>query len=326
MADLHIRRLTDADVAPAAAIVSAAFGPSPWDVGVRRHLALQPEGMLLAEQGGRPVGVVSGVDYGLFASVGMLGVIPEAQRRGVAQALMVALLAWLDGRGAPVALLDATPAGAPLDDGFLSDIRARAVMQEHVLAAIAAAEAGPVAEGCVGAGTGVVAFGWKGGIGSSSRRLPDALDGWTVGALVQANFGGVLQIDGLPAGRALGRYYLKEQLDRGDADGSVIIVLATDVPLSDRNLTRLARRALAGLARTGAAMSDGSGDYDLAFSTAATVRRAQRRVTPIATVADLADETMSPLFLAAIEALPLESLAARIKGPADNPTAPQAGV
>lgn len=125
----------------------------------------------------------------------------------------------------------------------------------------------------MGAGTGVVAFGWKGG--TSSRRLPDVLGGWTVGVLVQANFGGVLQIDGLPAGRMLGQYYLKEQLDRGDADGSVIIVLAIDAPLSDRNLTRLARRALAGLARTGATMSDGSGDYALAFSTAETVRRPQ---------------------------------------------------
>lgn len=114
MTELHIRRLTDADLASAAAILSAAFGPSPWDEGVRRHRTLQPEGLLLAEQGGRPVGMVSGVDYGPFAYVGMLGVLPEAQRRGVAQALMIALLAWLDGRGVPAALLDATPSGAPL--------------------------------------------------------------------------------------------------------------------------------------------------------------------------------------------------------------------
>ena len=188
------------------------------------------------------------------------------------------------------------------NDGFLNDIRRRALTPEHVLAAIAAAEAGPVREGCVGAGTGVVAFGWKGGIGTSSRRLPVALGGWTVGALVQANFGGVLQIDGLPLGKALGRYYLREQLDRVEADGSVMIVLATDAPLSDRNLRRLAQRSLAGLARSGAAMSDGSGDYALAFSTSEQVRRIQARSAGVATVAELANAAMSPLFLAAIEA------------------------
>ncbi|MBX0330869.1 P1 family peptidase, partial [Oscillochloris sp. ZM17-4] len=111
-----------------------------------------------------------------------------------------------------------------------------------------------------------------------------------------------LQVDGLPLGRALGRHYLREELDAGDADGSVIIVLATDAPLSDRNLARLARRGLAGLARTGAAMSDGSGDYALAFSVAEGVRRRQRREPPVAQVADLANAAMSPLFLAAIEA------------------------
>jgi D-aminopeptidase len=188
------------------------------------------------------------------------------------------------------------------NDGLLNDIRARVVTPEHVQAAIAAAESSVVAEGCVGAGTGVVAFGWKGGIGTSSRQLQVELGGWTVGALVQANFGGVLQIDGLPVGRALGRYYLKEQLDRGDADGSVMIVLSTNAPLSDRNLTRLARRARAGLARTGAAMSDGSGDYAVAFSTAEAVRRFQQRQTFTPPVIDLANGAMSPLFLAAIEA------------------------
>lgn len=213
-----------------------------------------------------------------------------------------ALITYTLGQPGNETVRSVNPVVGECNDGVLNDIRTRAVSPDHVLTAITAAEAGPVAEGCVGAGTGVVAFGWKGGIGASSRRLPGALGGWTVGALVQANFGGVLQIDGLPAGRMLGRHYLKEQLDRGDADGSVIIVLATDAPLSDRNLTRLARRALAGLARTGAAMSDGSGDYALAFSTAETVRRAQRREMLVATVADLANEAMSPLFLAAIEA------------------------
>jgi D-aminopeptidase len=194
------------------------------------------------------------------------------------------------------------PVVGECNDGFLNDISSRAVTPDHVLTAIAAASPGPVAEGCVGAGTGVVAFGWKGGIGTSSRRLPAALGGWTIGALVQANFGGVLQINGLAVGQELGRYYLREELDRGDADGSVIIVLATDAPLSDRNLTRLARRGLAGLARTGAAMSDGSGDYALAFSTADGVRRHHQRGSPVAQIADMGNAAVSPLFLAAIEA------------------------
>lgn len=194
------------------------------------------------------------------------------------------------------------PVVGECNDGHLNEIRRRAVTEGHALAAIAAAAGGPVAEGCVGAGTGVLAFGWKGGIGTSSRRLPGQLGGWAVGALAQANFGGVLQVDGLPVGRALGRHYLREELDRGDADGSVIIVLATDAPLSDRNLARLARRALAGLARTGAAMSDGSGDYAIAFSTAEEVRRTPQRRVAAAALTELPNGAMSPLFLAAIEA------------------------
>jgi D-aminopeptidase len=255
-----------------------------------------------------PAGLAVGNGFGKLTGVTQLVELGELETPLVLTNTLAvpraadALITYTLGQPGNEAVRSVNPVVGECNDGWLNDIRARAVTPAHVLAAIAAAEAGPVAEGCVGAGTGVVAFGWKGGIGTSSRRLPDALGGWTVGALVQANFGGVLQIDGLPAGRMLGRYYLKEQLDRGDADGSVIIVLATDAPLSDRNLTRLARRALAGLARTGAAMSDGSGDYALAFSTAETVRRVQRRVTPIDTVADLANEAMSPLFLAAIEA------------------------
>ncbi len=199
------------------------------------------------------------------------------------------------------AVRSVNPVVGECNDGVLNNIRRRVVTPEHVLSAIAAAEVGPVLEGCVGAGTGVVAFGWKGGIGTSSRKLPATLGGWTVGALVQTNFGGVLQVDGLPVGRTLGRYYLHAHLDRGDADGSAVIVLATNAPLSSRNLTRLAKRGLAGLARTGAALSDGSGDYALAFSTAPDVRRIQQ-APPVAVVADLANAALSPLFLAAIEA------------------------
>lgn len=187
------------------------------------------------------------------------------------------------------------------NDGRLNDIRSRALTAEMCLTALEDAAGGTCAEGCVGAGTGTVCFDWKGGIGVSSRRLPEALGGYTVGALVQSNFGGVLQVAGLPVGQRLERHYLRQFLPGPRADGSCMIVLATDAPLSDRNLTRLARRGLAGMARTGAAFSDGSGDYAVAFSTAEDVRRRadRRRGFP---GAELPNERMSPLFLAALEA------------------------
>ena len=189
------------------------------------------------------------------------------------------------------------------NDGRLNDIRARGVTGAHVLAALDAAAEGPVAEGCVGAGTGTMAFGFKGGIGTSSRILPEALGAWTLGALVQANYGGVLQMDGIPVGRELGKWYLREHTDRGDADGSVMVVIATDAPLSDRNLGRVAMRAMAGLARTGAAFSDGSGDYAIAFSTHPGVRRTPERRSAQAVLADWPNDRMSPLFVAAAEAV-----------------------
>lgn len=183
------------------------------------------------------------------------------------------------------------------NDGWLNDIRKRALKSEHIRQAIESAAEEPVAEGAVGAGTGTICFGWKGGMGSSSRRLPDPLGGYTLGALVQTNFGGILQVCGFPLGQRLGQHYLKDQLNR--PDGSIMIVLATDAPLSDRDLTRLARRAFAGLARTGSAFSDGSGDYALAFSTAAPLRRTPRRR---AALHAYPEPSLSPLFLAAIEA------------------------
>jgi D-aminopeptidase len=189
------------------------------------------------------------------------------------------------------------------NDGRLNDIRARGVTAAHVLAALEGASDGPVAEGSVGAGTGTMAFGFKGGIGTASRVLPGALGGWTLGALVQANYGGVLMMDGVPVGRALGRWYLREHTDGGDADGSVMVVIATDAPLSDRNLTRLATRAMAGLARTGAAFSDGSGDYAIAFATHPEVRRTAERRARQASIAEWPNERMSPLFVAAAEAV-----------------------
>lgn len=188
------------------------------------------------------------------------------------------------------------------NDGTLNDIRARPVRAEHVLQAIRTASDGPVAEGAVGAGTGTVAFGWKGGIGTSSRRLPARLGGYTVGVLVQSNYGGVLQLLGAPVGRELGQFFLRDQLDPGDADGSIMIVVATDAPLDPRNLERLAARAILGLARTGSPMTNGSGDYVIAFSTAESVRRTPERRGAQHSLETLPNDLMSPLFQAAVEA------------------------
>ena len=189
----------------------------------------------------------------------------------------------------------ANPVVAETNDGFLNDIRARPITATDVLTAIRSAAPGPVAEGSVGAGRGTMAFGWKGGIGTASRRLPARLGSWTVGVLVQTNFGGVLSISGAPVGRALGRYYLRGDL----GDGSVIIVVATDAPLDHRQLERLARRALAGLARTGSSMTNGSGDYVIAFSTR---RMGGGSIRLSDTVEVVTNDAMSPLFEAVIEA------------------------
>lgn len=188
------------------------------------------------------------------------------------------------------------------NDGFLNDIRRRVVTQEHVLQAIEKAEAGVVTEGAVGAGTGTINFGWKGGIGTSSRKLPEKLGGYTVGVLVQTNYGGVLQMDGLPVGKELGQYYLSDEVDKGDADGSIILVVATDAPLSDRNLTRLASRALSAISRTGSPATNGSGDYAVAFSTALAVRRTTERRNSVSELSELPNNLVSPLFEASMEA------------------------
>ena len=188
------------------------------------------------------------------------------------------------------------------NDGFLNDIRARRVTKEHGLAAIAAARPGPVAEGAVGAGTGTVAFGWKGGIGTSSRRLPASLGGWTVGVLVQSNYGGVLSVAGVPVGQVLGTYMLKDELAGGSGDGSVIVVIATDAPLSDRNLKRLASRAFLGIARTGSPITNGSGDYAIAFSTSEKVRRTPARRSAVGSIEELPNDRITPLFQAVVEA------------------------
>jgi D-aminopeptidase len=213
------------------------------------------------------------------------------------------------------------PLVAETNDGFLNDIRGRYVGKEEVFAALKNAQEGPVEEGSVGAGTGTVAFGYKGGIGTASRRLPKHLGGYTIGVLVQTNFGGVLSINGAPVGRELGRWYLKDQLEKpkqqppktggegakpDQADGSVIVVIATDAPLEARNLGRLAARSMLGLARTGSAASNRSGDYAIAFSTATELRirvpeKGRERVVP-RDVKILPNDATSPIFLAVIEA------------------------
>ena len=153
------------------------------------------------------------------------------------------------------------------NDGFLNDIRGRYVTKEDVLSAIKNAKDGRVEEGSIGAGTGTVCFGFKGGIGTSSRKLPKSLGGYTVGVLVQTNFGGVLEIDGAPVGKELGKFSFSDEL-LNNVDGSCMIVVATDAPLDHRNLLRLAKRAIIGMGKTGGIESNGSGDYVIAFSTA----------------------------------------------------------
>ncbi|SEJ68576.1 D-aminopeptidase [Dyadobacter sp. SG02] len=185
------------------------------------------------------------------------------------------------------------------NDGFLNDIRGRHVRKDHVLNALAQAENGPVTEGNVGAGTGTVCFGWKGGIGTASRKLPEKLGNYTVGVLVQTNFGGVLKVNGVPVGQELGKYAFKESLDKS-SDGSCMMVLATDAPLDTRNLKRLAKRVMLGMAQTGGIAANGSGDYVIAFSTANKVLHETSEA--VFSSAFLHNDYVSPLFMAAMEA------------------------
>jgi D-aminopeptidase len=207
-------------------------------------------------------------------------------------------------------VLSVNPLVGETNDGWLSDIRSRPITPDDVFAAINNATAGPVEEGVVGAGTGTVAFSWKGGIGTSSRRLPASLGGYTVGVLVQTNFGGNLMIVGVPVGKELGKVYPEIASARNDAvgysarrtpDGSCMIVVATDAPTDHRNLSRLASRAMMGLARTGSSESNGSGDYVIAFSSSPDVRIEAGE--PLYRPKELlSNESMSPLFEAVIEA------------------------
>jgi D-aminopeptidase len=203
-------------------------------------------------------------------------------------------------------VLSVNPVIGETNDGYLNDIRGRHIAPDDVFAAIKKAKTGPVEEGNVGAGTGTVAFGWKGGIGTSSRKLPQNLGGCTVGVLAQTNFGGVLSIAGAPVGQELGRYYLHNELQESSgkdkADGSCMIVIATDAPIDARNLRRLAARAWLGMARTGSTASNGSGDYAIAFSTAPQLRIHTSEKPPTRHAELLTNDAMSPLFLAVMEA------------------------
>jgi D-aminopeptidase len=187
------------------------------------------------------------------------------------------------------------------NDGYLNDIRGQHVTNEDVISAIENAETGKVAEGNVGAGTGTIAFGYKGGIGTSSRKLPESLGGYTLGVLVQSNFGGVLQIAGVQVGQKLGNYSFSNNL-QNNVDGSCMVVVATDAPLNNRNLERLAKRAFLGLAKTGGIASNGSGDYVIAFSTAKGMRIPYKIETETLKQEVVPNDLMSPLFMSAIEA------------------------
>ena len=185
------------------------------------------------------------------------------------------------------------------NDGYLNDIRGRHISENEVIQAVGNAKSGPVAEGNVGAGTGTVCFGYKGGIGTSSRVLPKASGGYTVGVLIQSNFGGLLRIAGVDVGKQLGQY---SNSFKYSPDGSCMIVVMTNAPLNSRNLERLAKRAMLGLARTGGIASNGSGDYVIAVSTAKECRIPYQTENSVQKVPSLRNEAMTPLFLATIEA------------------------
>jgi D-aminopeptidase len=215
-----------------------------------------------------------------------------------------AMVGWLLAQPGMEEVRSINPVVGETNDGYvLNAIRSRPIGERDVRAALDGARSGPVAEGSVGAGTGTVAFGWKGGIGTSSRRAPAGDSTWTVGVLVQSNFGGDLLVLGVPVGRTLGREGVRRTADSAAAQGakgSIMIVVATDAPLSDRNLRRLATRALVGLSRTGSVMGNGSGDYVIAFSTHPGVRR--RFGAARLTTTELGNDEMTGLFQGVAEA------------------------
>jgi D-aminopeptidase len=219
-----------------------------------------------------------------------------------------AMVEWMLAKPDMAGVGSINPIVGETNDGGLNAIRSRPITAQHVRTALDGATSGPVEEGAVGAGAGTIAFGWKGGIGTSSRVLPPTLGGHTIGVLVQSNFGGVFQMMGAPIGQELGRYSFRGDVDRERGDGSIMMIVATDAPLSERNLERLAARAVMGLSRTGSAASNGSGDYVLAFSTASSVRRlpppagASASDAARRTITELTNDAMSALFQGVVEA------------------------
>jgi D-aminopeptidase len=224
-------------------------------------------------------------------------------------AVMDGLVRWTLDRAGNENVRSVNALVGETNDGGLNDIRGQHVRAQHVIEALKTADSGAVQEGSVGAGTGTQAFGWKGGIGTSSRKLAARYGGYTVGVLVQSNYGGVLTMGGAPVGKILGRYAYRPtgQQASGPAgkddhgDGSCMIVVATDAPIDARDLKRLAARAVFGLARTGSSFSNGSGDFAIAFSTAPDLRT--KFDSPAAQARTLLPtDGVSPLFQAALEA------------------------
>jgi D-aminopeptidase len=277
--------------------------------GKRTHtgvtVILPHSGNLHAEK--VPAGVVVGNGYGKFAGTTQIEELGEIESPIVLTntlsigAGVEGAVRWTLAQPGNEQVRSVNAVVGETNDGFLNDIRALTVRPQDVVRAIEASAGGPVTEGAVGAGAGTVAFGFKGGIGTSSRRASTPQGPYTVGVLVQTNFGGILTIAGAPVGHELGEKYLPEELALAKADGSVIVVIATDAPVLDRNLERMARRAFIGLGRTGATMTNGSGDYAVAFSAAQSLRRLRdgREAAP---ANEIRNSDMSPLFLAVIEA------------------------
>lgn len=231
-----------------------------------------------------------------------------------------AMTEWLLEKPGMAQVRSINPVVGETNDGGLNDIRSRPVEAAHVRQALEGATGGAVAEGSVGAGTGTRAFGWKGGVGTASRILPEGLGGWTVGILVQSNFGGILTMGGAPVGQELGRYSFQEAVEpppgalrpnspsapyADTGDGSIMMVVATDAPLDARNLERLAARAMMGLARTGSFAGNGSGDYVIAFSTHPSMRRTPGgsavAASPGSNSEVVGNPSTSPLFQAVVE-------------------------
>lgn len=263
--------------------------------GGNLYLERVPAGLSVANGFGKLIGVTQLEELGELETPVLLTNTLAAPR------VADALIRWTLEQPGNEEVTTVNPFVGETNDSKLNDIRRPTIQPEHVFAALESASSESVEEGAVGAGTGTVAFGFKGGIGTSSRVLPAHLGEYTVGALVQSNYGGVLNVAGLPVGQMLNADgVVSEQLNLGSADGSIMIIIATNAPLSDRNLRRLAARGHAGLARTGSSFSNGSGDYSLAFSVAPEVRRMGNANNM---AHGLGNDEMSPVFLAAIEAV-----------------------